>query len=139
MSRIALEKLVSSKNNYFEVTYLGWADSQTKKSILPYCGVFLYPSHYDNYPTVVNEALAFGLPVITWDVPFSKLNYSKTIAVKRAKLLDLQEFANLAVKSLSERNTISKQALNFIDSFNSLEKVAVLDNKLFEGILKNNG
>ncbi|HEX6977098.1 MAG TPA: glycosyltransferase family 4 protein [Patescibacteria group bacterium] len=136
-SKQALAKLVSNKSKHFEADYEGWADDSTKNSILPSCGVFLYPSHYDNYPTVVNEALALGLPVITWSVPFSKLNYSATNAVKKVKLLNFQKFANLAVESLKERNILSTQALNFIKSFKSVKEVSRLDTKLFENLSKN--
>lgn len=139
-SKLVLERLTTVKNNFFEVNYMGWADSSVKESILPHCGVFLYPSFYDNYPTVVNEALSFGLPVVTWNVPFSELNYSNTNSVKRAKLLNFKEFVDLAIKSLKERDKLSIQALDFIDSFDLPDKVADQNIELFESIiLRKNG
>ncbi len=140
-SKLYLEKLVeeSDASRYFEVDYVGWADNLTKQSILPYCGVFLYPSHLDNYPTVVNEALSFGLPVITWDVPFSKLNYSNTDSVKRISFLNFQKFADAAVKSFNNREELSIKALDFINSFDSLSEIAKQDTRLFEQLIMKNG
>lgn len=137
-SKIILEKMLleSKTSDYFKIDYLGWVDDETKKKILPHCGVFLYPSHYDNYPTTVNEALSFGLPVVTWNVPFSEIIYYLCKAVKRVKIFDFQEFAQSAVFSLINRDAVSTKALNFTNSFDSIDKVSALEIKLFKSIVR---
>ncbi len=136
-SEVELQKLLSSKNVFFDVEFFGWADDSTKVSVLPHSGVFLYPSSYDNYPTVVNEALSFGLPVVTWNVPFYSQNYRNTNAVEVAEPFNTTKFADLAVHSLENRYNLSPQAIAFINSFPSLSEVAKLDTILFQNLKVN--
>lgn len=133
LTKKSLEKLLedSKKTNFIEVTYFGWADKNMKKDILTKSSVFLYPSHYDNFPTVLNEALSFGLPVITWDVPFYKLNYKDTPAVRPVPLFDFQSFAEEAVKANINRKQLSEKAIDFVNSFGSPEEIALLDTQIF--------
>jgi glycosyltransferase involved in cell wall biosynthesis len=135
-SKNALNELLIAplKNKYFTIKYFGWADENLKKQVLTVSGVFLYPSYYDNYPTVINEALAFGLPSITWNVPFARLNYPNTKAVKCTPLFDFQKFAENAVDALNNRNQLSKHAFEFVDSFNSPSTIAQLDTDMFKQI-----
>ncbi len=137
LSKNALNQLLieSKQNKYFNISYFGWADEICKRQVLSTSGIFLYPSHYDNYPTVLNEALTFGLPCITWDVPFSKLNYSATKAVKRISLLDFQRFAESVTESLLNKNTLVKHALDFVNSFDSPAKIAQSDTDIFKEIV----
>lgn len=136
LSKRALDEIMteSEKGRYFVAKYFGWADTDLKKEILTNSGVFLYPSHYDNYPTVLNEALAFGLPCVVWDVPFARLNYSKTDAVKQVPLLNFQQFAEDAVTVFHSRGELSRQALEFVSDFISPATAAQLDTDIFREI-----
>lgn len=141
LSKKALDQLLveSKQNKYFNISYFGWADENCKKQVLSTSGIFLYPSHYDNYPTVLNEALTFNLPCITWDVIFSQLNYSTTKAVKRVPLLNFQRFAESAAESLLNRNVLVKYALDFVNSFDSPARIAQLDTEIFKEIINIKG
>lgn len=139
-SKLALDRLLASgREGNYTADFKGWANNETKESILPNCGVFLYPSYYDNYPSVLNEALAYGLPVVTWDVPFTFLNYSSTRAVKRVKLFDFDTYALEAAKSLLQRDKLTKYSVEFINSFDNPETAAKFDTKLYEEIVKQSG
>jgi len=138
LTKKALEKLLeeaSAKTSFVEVAYFGWADKNMKKDILTKSSVFLYPSHYDNFPTVLNEALSFGLPVVTWDVLFYRLNYKTALAVKSVPLFDFQAFAEKAVEATLDRKQLSKEAIDFVNSFKSPEETAQLDTDVFEEII----
>ncbi len=136
-SRQTLNRLLfeGRESNYFKVNYYGWANENIKASILPKTGVFLYPSHYDTYAVVLYEALAFGLPCITWDAPFSRINYSLTEAVIRVPFLDFEKFAKSAVEMFQNRNNYISKALNFVDSFDSATKTARLDINIYKEII----
>lgn len=135
-SKIALDKILaeSDKSKYFIVKYFGWADTNLKKEILTDGGVFLYPSHYDNYPTVLNEALAFGLPSVVWDVPFTQLNYSNTKAVERVPLFNFQKFAKKAVTLLNNKDETQRHTAKFVNTFISPATAAQLDADMFKEI-----
>lgn len=138
VSSETLNKLLNRskmKNNKYHVDYLGWASEEVKIKVLTKTKVFLYPSNYDNYAIVLQEALTFGLPVITWDVPFTSLNYRSTKAVKRVPLLDIQLFAKEATKALLKRNFLSNEALKFINSLKTPKVVAQSDSKIYHEII----
>lgn len=140
ISKNALHQLLinSKQSKYFNVDYIGWADDNIKRKIFSNSGVFIYPSHYDNFPTVLNEALAFGLPSVTWDVPFARLNYLSIKAVKQTPFLDFQQFAENAVMVFQSRKELSIEALNFVKTFDSVEKLAQFDSNTFKEVSKHN-
>jgi glycosyltransferase involved in cell wall biosynthesis len=132
-----LKRLItdSKKSKYFNIKYFGWADKKIKTSVLSKTGVFLYPSIYDTHAVVLCEALSFGLPVITWDILFIRINYSLAKAVISAPLLNFQKFAELAVKTLKKRKSLTYEALNFFNSFDSAKKAAELDSRIYQDII----
>ncbi|WP_238842094.1 glycosyltransferase family 4 protein [Sulfolobus sp. E11-6] len=52
--------------------YLGFVPEKKKREILAKSRVFVFPSLYEGFSLVVAEALASYLPVVTWDLPWSK-------------------------------------------------------------------
>ncbi len=125
---------ISSDEN-IEVNFLGWADDTLKNEVFSLSKVFIYPSFNDNFPTVLNEALAHGLPAVTWKVPFSKINYSGTKAVLMAKFGDTTEFAELCLKAISEKTALVLDTDRFVKTFDSADIVAKKDSAIFNQIL----
>lgn len=127
-----LEK--TAKNNIIDITYIGWADDKTKAEILPKCGVFIYPSIYDNYPTVISEALSFGLPSIVWNVPFYYLNYLENKAVIAIEHFSTIEFAKSSVYALKNRKKLAILAKKNIQSSISAHGMYLSDIQIFKRI-----
>jgi glycosyltransferase involved in cell wall biosynthesis len=131
-SKQALDKLIQRfrLNKLVSLEYIQWINENEKRDFFLKSSVFIYPSILDNFPTVVNEALSYGLPVVVWDVPFSYINYSDINAVLRTPLFDFKLFAENSIKALIERDKLSKDAYQYIDSFttpeNSIEKDFIL-------------
>lgn len=131
-----LNKLVMDQNkDSYTIDFKGWIDNNMKNQLFPSTGVFLYPSHYDNFPTVVNEALSYGLPVITWDVPFSKINYKNIDSVKRISLYDNKGFAEAAVEALVNRDHLIDTSLSYAKTLPSPKKIAEEDLKMYRAII----
>lgn len=139
-SMYALNRLIkkSKRSDEYSIDYLGWANTEDKLSVLSDTSVFLYPSHYDNYPTVLNEALSFGVPTVTWECLFSQLNYSRTAAVLRVPLLDYEAFASGAVYALNNRETLSISAYNFINNFPNPSTLVANEMETFTKIINSN-
>ncbi len=131
-SKRALRNLleIGANNSFAEIKFLGWADDKTKRSMLSSSSVFLYPSHYDTYATVLNEAISSGLPCIVWELPYTKLNYEDAPAVTRVPIFDLEAFARSATDALSHRKSLFENVLHFIDQFDTPETMAKLDTRL---------
>lgn len=126
----------ANKSDKINVFNLGFADENKKKEIFSKSGVFIYPSHCDNYPTVINEALINSLPCVTWDLPYYKLNYSKTKAVCGVPFQNYKKFAESSIKMLNEREKYSKYALRFVNSFNTIKDNANNNLKIYNEIIK---
>jgi glycosyltransferase involved in cell wall biosynthesis len=60
-------ELVAEKTLENLVDYIGFASGQAKIKLLRDSDCLLCPTHWDNFPTVILEAMAFGLPVIASD------------------------------------------------------------------------
>lgn len=131
-----LDRLIQSSGleQGYEVEFLGWADESLKAQILGDAGIFLYPSYYDNYPTVLNEALSFGLGCITWEMPFSRLNYGETRAVLRVPFLEMDAFARSAADAFSLREELRDEAIRFVEAFDTPAQVAEKDRRLFSDL-----
>jgi glycosyltransferase involved in cell wall biosynthesis len=47
------------------VQFPGWVDDVQKTQLLRYCDIYVLPSHNENLPVSVLEAMSFSLPVVT--------------------------------------------------------------------------
>lgn len=134
--RILEELLHSNKNSAFaEITFYGWADPEVKHRVLSNAKIFIYPSYYDNYPTVLTEALSHGLPCIVWDTVYSKLNYDNSTAVIKAPLGDIEAFAEASTHALENRKELFLKVADFIHGFDSAASIAEKDTILFRTII----
>ena len=123
------------KVNLFPLVFFGWADDKTKAEVLSKSGCFIYPSIYDNFPTVVNEAMAHGLPVAMWDNIFYKVNYSDIKSVSVATPFNIEHLASVAVKLLQKRAYLGKYSIEYIKKNSGSRLMAKDDLMLFEEII----
>jgi len=80
--------------------FKGYLTGMYKYRELARSKVFVYPSRVDALPISVLEALALGLPVVTWDAPYTR-QYS-TKAVIRVHSYD--EYVNKIIELLKEED-----------------------------------
>jgi glycosyltransferase involved in cell wall biosynthesis len=80
--------------------YYGFVTEREKIDLLAKSKVFVFPSLYEGFALAVAEALASSLPVVTWDLPWSK---RYPVAVK-VKFDDVNAFADEIVKLLKDEN-----------------------------------
>jgi len=79
----------------------------------------VYPTRLDSIGLVVIEALAHGIPVITYDIPAMRLNY-RTRAVLRVPFRDINSMALVTAKLLSDeeyREGLANEGLRFVRRF----------------------
>lgn len=135
-SKSSFEDLLknASSSLHFEVTNYGFVDQKIKAEALSKSNVFLYPSVYDNYPTVVNEALSFGLPTVMWDTNIYRLNYQGCKGISSAPIGDTKDFAQKAVSLLKHINNARLSISKFINSFPGTEEIAESDLQLYSDI-----
>ena len=135
-SKCKLRHLIQAANEFYSVTFFGWTDDKTKAYVLRKSGCFIYPSIYDNFPTVVNEALAYGLPVVLWDTIFYRANYRDVKSISATPLFNIKTFASMAVDLLKRRAKLGHYSLEYVKNNGDSDLVAKDDLKLFENIIK---
>ena len=111
-------------------------DDTIKTSVLSKSGCFIYPSIYDNFPTVVNEALSYGLPVVVWDTIFYKVNYSDVKSISAAPIFNIKVFASMAIDLLKRKDQIGHYSLEYVRDNGNSNLVAKDDLELFDNIIK---
>ncbi len=135
-SQEELRGLLESEGESFSVRFFGWADDKTKAEVLSKSGCFIYPSTYDNFPTVVNEAMAHSLPVAMWDTLFYKVNYSDIKSVSVATPFNVEHLASVAVNLLQGKSTLRRHSIEYIKENGGSRSVAKDDLILFDEIIK---
>jgi glycosyltransferase involved in cell wall biosynthesis len=135
-SQEKLRSLLESHGKSFSVHFFGWADDRTKAKVLSKSGCFIYPSIYDNFPTVVNEAMAYGLPVAMWNNLFYKINYSDVKSVSAATPFNVEHLASVAVNLLQRKPAISRHSTEYIKKNGGPRSVAKDDLVLFDEMIK---
>lgn len=104
------------KNNLHDnVKLTGYLfDGDEKYDVFNSCKLVVHPSLYDSGGMASAEAMAFGLPCVTYDLKAYKSYYPKGTVVARSE----SEFAQAIVKLLKDRKQrerIGKEAMNMVN------------------------
>ncbi len=135
ISKVILDSLLQDQSENISFEYFGHADDNIKQKVLSNSKVFIYPSVYDNNPTVIYEAISFGLPIVMWNTAFSRLNFDRLSFVKLTKFKDIEKFAQNCIDLMEYKGTHNKEVKHFFDTklFASMD-IADFDLKLFNKI-----
>lgn len=136
-SKNQLEEVLnfSKKEPMVEIEYLGWLNQEEKKQVFSVSKIFVYLSFYDNYPTVISEALAWGLPVIVWDAPFYRYNYLNINAVQAAEYLDYESFGKVMIDVDMDYEKYLQFTKEYVDSCMDAEETASSDISVYHKII----
>ena len=72
--------------------------------------VFIFPSLYEGFGIAVAEALSYGLPVVAWDLPVYEEIWGDSIALRKVKIGNYNDFAKEAVFALENFDKLSEDA-----------------------------
>jgi len=134
-SKLYLDKLKNNSIKNIGIKYFGHADTKLKKKILSKTKVFIYPSVYDNNPTVVYEAVSFGLPIVMWNTLFSKINFGKLDFVKLIQFKKANKFAKICLDLTENSKVYNKAIMKFLTNrLYSAKEIASIDAKIFNQI-----
>jgi len=104
-------KEISVRQLNENIKLLGFLDGEEKFRIIKSSKVFLMPSNYESWGIVAVEAMACGLPVVTFDIPVLKRNFPH--GVIRVPLYDHKEFSKNVLNLLKDHKKyeeISREA-----------------------------
>lgn len=85
------------------ISYRGFVNEETKNRILSESKALVLPSKEEGFGIVAMEALAFGTPVVCYDLPALKAVFSKYQLVSFVKSFMEQKFADKIIEVVSEK------------------------------------
>ncbi|ARM76128.1 glycosyltransferase family 4 protein [Acidianus manzaensis] len=112
--------------------YYGFVSEDKKREILAKSKVFVFPSLYEGFSLATAEALASHLPVVTWDLPWSK----RFLTIKIPPY-DVEKFAEAVIDLLKDekkREEIGNESRKFAETL-SWEKASEMERKVLYEIL----
>ncbi|MBB5254993.1 glycosyltransferase family 4 protein [Sulfurisphaera ohwakuensis] len=113
--------------------YYGFVSEKEKRELLAKSKVFVFPSLYEGFSLAVAEALSSYLPVVTWDLPWSK-RYPVAIKVK---FDDVNSFAEEIIKLLRDdslRKEVGKRSREFAKTL-TWDKAAIMEREAIYKII----
>ncbi|MEM1801446.1 MAG: glycosyltransferase family 4 protein [Desulfurococcaceae archaeon] len=99
-----IEKLIKRMSLDGKVILTGYIPRQERFKIVAEARLMLYPSHVDSYPYAVLESLYLGTPVIAYDIPALRFNYSNNPGVVLIKEGDMEALINGTINMLESRH-----------------------------------
>ncbi len=99
------------------VWFYGFRYGEKLKEILPYCKIVVHPAIYDSGGMAMAEAMAYGLPGVSFDLPALRSYYPK--GVVKVPCFDKKKFAEEIIRLLDDKEhyeKMSKEALELIES-----------------------
>ncbi|MEO6760876.1 MAG: glycosyltransferase family 4 protein [Candidatus Saccharimonadales bacterium] len=107
---------------------LGFLDKEEVYNVLSSAKIFLCPDHENGWGLAVCEAMALGLPVVSYDLDIFGEVYKK--GFRSAPLFDTVSFANKLLELLDNeplRRKIAKEAIDQASQFDHQRVISVLN------------
>jgi glycosyltransferase involved in cell wall biosynthesis len=117
-----VKKLLEKVRNYHlsnNIEFLGQQNRTKLIEIVTKSYLTVYPSYGDAFSLVTLESLACGTPVIAYDIPAIRHNFSKCKSVFRCPVGNKTSIADtiLHVLTAMERKTLTREAKKFSTSY----------------------
>ncbi len=127
--RERLDELAASLRLGTSVLFAGGVSDEERDEYISHANVFLFPSYEEGWGIAVAEAMAAGLPCITYDLPVFREIFPRGRLT--APLGDVEGLARAAITLLQdedERERLSAEALHVASNF-TWERAAELDGR----------
>ncbi|MDX9817009.1 MAG: glycosyltransferase, partial [Smithellaceae bacterium] len=97
------------KNNQLDenIVMLGFQDGLEKIKVMQMSRVFLFPSNYESFGIVGLEALACGIPVVSFDLDVFKEIFGDVFTMVRTG--DIEAFANKVIALLDDNELLARK------------------------------
>lgn len=111
-----LRKLVLQEGLQEEIVFLGFKIGREKIETYKSSKIFVFPSKDESYPIVFLEALACGLPIVSYDLPAYKNVFPDNV-YKSTKIGDHKGFSELIINEFSKSDdSLKKARLKFVEN-----------------------
>lgn len=134
-SEIEMIKKISGQNN--NIKFLGEKCGDELVKHYQFSDIFILPSLYDNYPNVIFEAMASGLPVIATNVggiPSQVVNGQTGLLVSSNNINELKNAISTLVNNKELREQMGRNGRKRVEQDFSWDKSAEDLEELYQGI-----
>ena len=121
------------------IQYLGQQDRNSLFLIIKHSRLTLYPSYVDSFSLVTLESLACGTPVVAYDIPAIRHNFSNCKAVFRCPVGNKEEMAKAVIRILrmeEQRRVLVDEGRKFAVSFD-WSNVVRAEKKAYQKVVEN--
>lgn len=133
--RKKLEEKISNKRLEEKIVVLGYLNDEEAFSIIKSSKIFVFPSYEEGWGISVCEAMACGLPVVTWDLPIYSILFPD--GRLSAPIGDIKSFADKILKLLSDQQLYAekrREAFSIVSKYD-WNNIAEKELKLLIGLL----
>jgi len=132
-----LSRKIQTSGGQDAIKILGFLESAQAFEIIKSSKVFVFPSFEEGFGIVIMEALACGVPVVTWDLPVYGEIFSH--GVIKIPIGDIHGFADAIFRILNAPGVsgLSNQEVETLSSEYSWEKVAAEESAAIFTMTKN--
>lgn len=108
-----VKQLISKYKINKNITLVGFKDGPEKTAIFQNSRIVVHPAIYDSGGMAAAEAMAWGLPGVSFDLPALKTYYPRGMIKSTPQ--DLQDFANNIVKLLTDSQLYRQTSQKAVD------------------------
>ncbi|AFA40084.1 Glycosyltransferase [Pyrobaculum oguniense TE7] len=120
-----------SRKNSLKTKLFGYVSREFLINLMSkYVSVLIFPSLYEGCPYALLEANALGIPVVAWDLNWSKEFIENGINGYRAFFGDIQMLAERAIDSIEISRKIPIHLIKKYDKKNTFQKYIEIINRL---------
>lgn len=134
------EKLLESINlNKLQIRFTGFQTREKLKELMRVSDIFIFPSYQEGFGIAMNEAMAYGLPVICFDnsaMPYSVKNEINGLLVSTGDSLALARGIAKLISDRNMRKRLSEGALRHASTLPRQEDFRQSVNEMLRKILK---
>jgi len=113
-------RLKELSNDNENICFIGYLDGIDKANIYNFADIFVLPTLYDAWGLTINEAMFYGLPVITTDAAGASELIEKAnngFIIKPNNPISLSEHIEILLSKEQIRKDMAKKSCQFIDAF----------------------
>lgn len=115
-------KQIIDENNLKNIHFIGFKSKEELKDYYAASDIFVLSTRYDIWGLVINEAMSFGLPIISTDtcvaaVEFNNL-FNNAIIVKNENINELSEAIDTVIQDNNLKDQLSRNSLFGIKEYN---------------------
>jgi glycosyltransferase involved in cell wall biosynthesis len=115
-----LKKLAEKSGISSRIIFAGRCEDSELYSLMKSSKIFLFPSRFEGWGLAVGEALACGLPVVSYDIPALREIFGECKSVFLVPIGNIRKFTETAAKILENGNfaAFEKISKEYIKRFN---------------------